>query len=577
MNKRIFTLLIGLLVCVYSFAQKPTAAIAKMTVAPVIDGVIDAMWADVPANSIDRVFLTDVPTLGAPGTTYWKAVWDEKGIYILINVNDDVFSPNYLYPGSEDYRYDKIEVYFDANFDKVDGKGVNDPGSGHYAFSYNFSATNINGSLNTDGENQYAFKANGGPYVAEYYIAYSKLKDRDGNQVDKGGEIGFDITIIDSDSDQPERRRAVWANQGNISESFDVMDDCGIITLTGAQSNTLVESISLTPDLLHLDNTISVDNDTIKFTPVILPIDATVQTVNWSLVNGTGKARLNQGGVLTAISDGTVTVVATSADGSYIAGSQVVTITGQVVGANELSVLIGGTFPVDGIIAGGWGKGGGVGTGSVVDGVVFAEVGTGGNQSAFQVTQDNFIVEPDITYYLMFDAWTDAETGTRVVICDFEDPANGYARYGLSSDGLNGRSEWNDVVSNTSQTFTHTVVFDQLLPTTKNAFIFQLGNEASNVFLDNVFLFTETDYNNIISGVTANKENAIKIFPNPVADQLNITLNASSSKISIFNSLGQKVIENVTTGNIARINVANLQKGVYFVKINNGTSLKFIK
>lgn len=575
MNKKIFTLIFSLLICAYSFAQKPRAEIDKITVAPLIDGVIDELWVEVAPNNFDRVNQSDVPTIGELGTSYWKALWDEKGIYLLVNVNDDVFSPSYLYTGAENYKYDMLEVYFDANYTKEDGLGVNDGGSGHTQVAYTFSATNINGELNIDGEVKYAFKANGGPYVAEYYIPYSKLKDSDGNQVDQGAEIGFDITIIDSDSDQPERNRAVWANQGNISESYDVMDDCGIITLTGAESNILVESISLIPDSLHLDNTISVDNDTIMFTPEILPLDATVISVNWSIVNGTGKARLNQTGVLTAISDGTVTITATSVDGTYVEGSMVVTITGQVIDKTELSVLIGGTFPVDGIIAGGFSKGGGVGTGSVVDGVVFAEVGIGGNQSAFQVTQDNFIVERDITYYLMFDAWTDAET--RTVICDFEDPNNGYARYGASPDGIDGRSEWNDIVSNTSQTFIHTVVFDQLLPTTKNAFIFQLGNEESNVFIDNVFLFTETDYNNIISGVPTVDASKIKIYPNPVVNELNITLNANHSEISIYNSLGQKVIEKVTPGKTERINVSKLDKGVYFVKINEGVSLKFIK
>ncbi|HAH25992.1 MAG TPA: hypothetical protein DCL77_19900 [Prolixibacteraceae bacterium] len=579
MNKKIFTFLFSLLICAYSFGQKPRAAIDKATTAPIIDGVIDDLWAGVAANNIDKVFQTDVPTLGALGTTYWKALWDDNGIYILINVNDDVFYPSYLVPGSDDYRYDKIEVYFDANYSKADGLGVNDGGSGHYQVSYAFSPTNINGTNNIDGGSgvQYGFKVTGGAYVAEYFVPYSKLKDKDGIVVDKSGEIGFDMYIVDSDSDQPERKRATWANTGNIAESYDVMDDCGIITLTGADGNVSVESITIQPDNLHLDNTITQDNDTIKFTASVLPVDATAKTVSWSVVNGTGSAHINALGLLTAVSNGTVTVVATAADGSFTTASTDVTISGQITNKTELSVLLGGTFDTDGPITGAWGKGGGVGSGSIIQGAVYAEVGTGGNQSAYQLTQNGFVVQPDVPYILTFDAWTDQEVPARVVVCDFEDPNNGWERYGDSPDGLSGKSEWNDNVTNEQKTYIHSVTFTRIKPTTANTFIFQLGNEATNVYIDNVFLFTETDYNNIISGVSTVKGNAINVYPNPVVNELNISLNAVNSKISIYNSLGQKLIEKVSTGSLAKVNVANLSKGVYFVKVNNGASLKFIK
>jgi len=580
MNKRIFTFLFSLLVCAYSFAQtpgKPRAAIDKAATAPAIDGVIDDLWAAVPANNIDRVYQSDVPTIGDLGTSYWKALWDDKGIYILINVNDDVFAPAYIYGAGDNWKYDMIELYFDANYIKVDGKGANDA-NGHYQIAYNFTANNINGQMVKEGDGvQHAFKVNGGPYVEEYYVPFSKLKDSDGNQVDPAGEIGFDMYIIDSDSDQPERKRATWANEGFIAESYDVMDDCGIITLNGAQSAISVESIKVLSDTLHLDNKIIIENDTINFMTEILPVNATVQTVNWSVVNETGKARINSAGHLTAISDGTVKVVATAADGSYIVGSLRITISGQVTDKTELSVLVGGTFPVDGVIAGGWGKGGGVGSGSVVDGVAYCEVGTAGSQSNFQLTQNGFIVEPDIPYVLMFDAWSDAET--RVVVCDFEDPANGWTRYGTSPDGINGgQCEWNDNVTNQPQTFTHYVTFNQIKTSTVHTFIFQLGNEASNVYIDNVFLFTEDDYNKVISAVpVVNNSNKIKVYPNPVVDELNISLNAPVSKISIYNSTGQKLIERSTKENVARINVSNLTQGIYFVQVNNEKSVKFIK
>lgn len=77
----------------------------------------------------------------------------------------------------------------------------------------------------------------------------------------------------------------------------------------------------------------------------------------------------------------------------------------------------------------------------------------------------------------------------------------------------------------------------------------------------------------------------VSIFPNPVSNQLNISLDAASetiSEISIYNELGQKVIglTNVKSS-FTTIPVENLNKGVYFLRIrfkqNNLNIQKFIK
>jgi hypothetical protein len=58
--------------------------------------------------------------------------------------------------------------------------------------------------------------------------------------------------------------------------------------------------------------TISVDNGTLQMLKHIDPHNATDQTVTWSVVNGTGSATISATGLLTAVSDGKVTVVATA-------------------------------------------------------------------------------------------------------------------------------------------------------------------------------------------------------------------------------------------------------------------------
>ena len=87
------------------------------------------------------------------------------------------------------------------------------------------------------------------------------------------------------------------------------------ITVTGAGSAT----------------TITVLEGTLQMNAALLPADATIKTVTWSVVNGTGSATISSSGLLTAVSNGTVTVKATSNSNDDVLGSLVVTISNQVV------------------------------------------------------------------------------------------------------------------------------------------------------------------------------------------------------------------------------------------------------
>ena len=62
-------------------------------------------------------------------------------------------------------------------------------------------------------------------------------------------------------------------------------------------------------------------------TATVLPVDASAQTVTWS-VTGTA-ATIDTNGLLTAVTNGTVTVTASATDTSGITGTKQVTITGQ--------------------------------------------------------------------------------------------------------------------------------------------------------------------------------------------------------------------------------------------------------
>ncbi|AFV23394.1 hypothetical protein Mpsy_1186 [Methanolobus psychrophilus R15] len=65
---------------------------------------------------------------------------------------------------------------------------------------------------------------------------------------------------------------------------------------------------------------------TLQMTAAVLPTNAIDKTVTWSVINGTGTATITQTGLLTGTAVGTVTVKATSNDGSNIAGIYNITV-----------------------------------------------------------------------------------------------------------------------------------------------------------------------------------------------------------------------------------------------------------
>jgi uncharacterized protein YjdB len=77
-------------------------------------------------------------------------------------------------------------------------------------------------------------------------------------------------------------------------------------------------------------STITTDNGTLQLSASILPIDATYQSVAWSIADGSGHAHINGSALVTAITDGTVTARATAVDGSGMYDEFGITISNQI-------------------------------------------------------------------------------------------------------------------------------------------------------------------------------------------------------------------------------------------------------
>lgn len=79
--------------------------------------------------------------------------------------------------------------------------------------------------------------------------------------------------------------------------------------------------------------TIATNGGTLQMLKKTLPTNAADTSATWSRINGTGTADISAGGLLTALTNGTVTVRATANDGSAVYGEEVITISNQEVTA----------------------------------------------------------------------------------------------------------------------------------------------------------------------------------------------------------------------------------------------------
>ena len=577
--RKIFTLILSVLIFSSAFGQleRPTAVIKKTTVKPKLDGVFDEVWATTDSLAIDRPYKTTngLPTLGEPGETWWKALWDEDGYYLLVNVTDDAYFPNYVKGSGDPWNYDKIEVYFDVNYVLEDGAGPSSASSGHIQVAPDFTLAKENGMLNTETNGrQHAIKVDKPNYVVEYFVPWGTLKDKEGITVDKTGEIGFDVTVNDSDPSADIRRRAVWAHSGEDgSEAWSNMDFCGKITFEGAEPGITVESVVLT------GGSITQDNQTLQIGSVVLPEDAADKTLSWSVVPAPGsnaRATIDSEGVLTPILDGVVIVNASSTDGSFIDAAPVeVTISGQIPTIFELSYLKNGLFdnttatgsPVD------WS------TGTVTDGVLtFGPDAVLTNQWDLTLLQRTYIpvALKDMEFIISFKAWADEPRTLPLVIEDaFADGAQ-WDSYASSADPSFSDKTWLVNLTTEPTVYSIVVTFSPMKETTIQNFNFQVGLSAAKIHMDSIYLVSKADLALIPTAIAQNNAASFKVYPNPAVSKLYVDLSVANSTVAIYNSVGIKMEEVVVNGTRHEFDVSRYTKGLYFVKANNAV-VKFVK
>lgn len=489
--RKLFTLCFSVLLFAGAFGQRPEGVFKLASVSPVIDGVVDDVWAESEVYSINLNFADELPTLGDEGTTTWKGLWDETGIYILVEVNDDDWYTNYTLGGvgGDHWTFDKPEVYFDVNSELEDGGGGGG-GNGHYQVAPAPTEGSTDGTLLEDGDAQYAFMVDGSTYLVEYFIPMTMLLDKDGFEVDKLGKIGFDVTVIDRDMGDESRKRAVWANIGGLEESYSNMDDCGWVTFDGAEEPTYVESVVIS------DAVIDENNGTVMIQAVVLPEEATNKNLVWSVEYVDGRANVSSDGMVTGVVDGTVTITAAAADGSWMEDNCTVTISGQIVSQHEINLIRNGYFDMvnDAGVPLEWN----VNDGGVVndEGVFVVDPTEGADIWSSRLQQTNgWGLNTTDSYTLSFVSWADAADTLNL---DFEDARSevDYNRYGTSGHALavGGESEWEFQSALEPTKYVFDVVFDELVEGANEQFQFMLGHHDPVLYIDSVELINDADW-----------------------------------------------------------------------------------
>ena len=128
-------------------------------------------------------------------------------------------------------------------------------------------------------------------------------------------------------------------NNGYVTARATANDNSGISgSLVINISNQLISVTGITISGTGGINSITSDNGSLQLNAAVVPSDASDKTVTWSIVNGTEFASINATGLITALDNGNITVMAKANDGSEVYGTLVVTISNQIIPVTGITI-----------------------------------------------------------------------------------------------------------------------------------------------------------------------------------------------------------------------------------------------
>ena len=233
--RKIYLLTLLALMCLHALPQDAVFKRLPDGLAPAIDGSKDALWDNVEKQYVDRSFPDEYPTIDL---ATWQAVWNDTAIFVLVNVKEDDFCPDWCEPAQPAWISDKTEIYLDVNDTLEDGQGPATQPNGHYQFAPYFiegeDTYSFSGDSWQDWYYHYAYNVDAPNYIFEYALPLTTLLDKDLDELvpADGEQIGFDVYVVDRDAGESEIKRAAWVNNAtgpHAMEAWNTMDDCGVL------------------------------------------------------------------------------------------------------------------------------------------------------------------------------------------------------------------------------------------------------------------------------------------------------------------------------------------------------------
>lgn len=198
------------------------------------------------------------------------------------------------------------------------------------------------------------------------------------------------------------------------------------------------------------------------------------------------------------------------------------------------------------------------------------------------------------TKKLTIDVYTDAPIGTvlDVTLGDSTHYAPGVNSYPMDtytvfSAPTTKQNEWHTLTLNWKadgvwdDAQQKGVPFGGTASTAVTRYLVQFGNGttlAYNLYFDNP---TGPELTADPSGLNEIADNSdLTVYPNPSNGTVNMNLNnilGAKVAVSISNVLGQEVFSTVTNNNTLTADLSNVEKGIYFVKINNNNNISVKK
>jgi endo-1,4-beta-xylanase len=177
---------------------------------PVVDGKVDAVWSQTEAIPIRRY---QTAWQGASGTA--RALWDDRNLYVLIQVNDAQLDK----AGVNPWEQDSVEIFLDPNNGKTSYYEEDD---GQYRVNFD-NETSFNPPGIAEGFAS-AVAVSGTNYTVEAKIPLRSVKPA------VGTKLGFDAQINDA-KDGARQSVAAW----NDTTGTGYMDPSvfGVLTLAG--------------------------------------------------------------------------------------------------------------------------------------------------------------------------------------------------------------------------------------------------------------------------------------------------------------------------------------------------------